>query len=89
MTLTPELIAFYKNALTNPKENELAFPSISEVFEPADTAIAKDVAYGYYLGAVERSTSQIPKIVFYIVMDELFQQGLTDNSEMGYLIKDV
>ena len=70
MTLTPELIEAYKKMITNPKEYNLEFESLGEIFEKSEIAIAKHLVYDSYLLRIKKP---VPKVIFYIIMDEMFQ----------------
>ncbi len=84
MILTPELIAAYKKMITNPKEHKLEFESLDEIFEKSEIAIAKHLIYDSYLLRIKKP---VPKVVFYIIMDEMFESKIADDLHLGYCVK--
>lgn len=69
MELNPESVNAYKELMTNPKENGLDIPSLDECFEIAEVATAKHILYESYLNKINKP---LPKVFFYIIMDELY-----------------
>lgn len=84
MVLTEELISAYKQMLSNPEKHNLAFPSLREIFLLSDTAIAKHIVYDKYQRIIDKN---IPKIIFYIIMDEMFPQKKAEDGNLGYVVK--
>lgn len=84
MTLTEDLILTYKQMLSNPEKHNLQFPSLREIFLPSETAIAKHIVYDKYQKIIDKN---IPKIVFYIIMDEMFPQKKAEDGNLGYVVK--
>lgn len=87
MTITPEAVDAYKKLMTEPKEHGLDFPPLSEVFERTHFATAKHLIYEQYLGRINKSRDQLPKIFFYIVMDEMYGQVKADDGNIGYCVR--
>ncbi|WP_126654110.1 hypothetical protein [Chryseobacterium aureum] len=83
MVLNNELIQAYKQMLSNPKDYNLPFKSIDEIFDPSDNAIAKHSVFEKYQSLIQRD---IPKVVFYIIMDGLFVQRKADDGNLGWLL---
>lgn len=84
MILTEDLISAYKQMLSNPEKHDLPFPSLREIFLPSDTAIAKHLVYDKYQRIIDKN---IPKIIFYIIMDEIFPQKKAEDGNLGYVVK--
>lgn len=84
MTINEQSISAYKQMLTNPVEFNLPFKSIDDIFEPSSTAIAKHIVYEKYQRLIDRN---IPKFIFYIIMDGIFAQRTADDGNLGYLLK--
>lgn len=84
MELNPESIAAYKKALTQPKENGLDIPPLDECFEAFEEGTAKHILYEQYIAKVNKP---IPKIFFYIVMDELYPITKCPDGNLGYKLK--
>lgn len=84
MTINQERILAYKEMLTNPDKFNLPFKSIDDIFEPSSTTIAKHIVYEQYQKLIDRN---IPKLIFYIIMDGLFAQRKANDGNLGYLLK--
>jgi hypothetical protein len=84
MTINEQSISAYKQILTNPAEFNMPFKSIDDIFEPSSTAIAKHIVYEKYQRIIDRN---IPKLIFYIIMDGIFAQRKADDGNLGYLLK--
>lgn len=87
MTLTPEAVAAYKKLMTKPKENGLDFQPLSEVFEKTEDATAKHLLYEQYLAKINKTKDQLPKVFFYIIMDETYRQKKTSDGNLGYCVR--
>jgi len=83
MKLTPELIGAYKKLISNPKENNLYFPALDDIIENSDNVIAKHIVFEKYLAIIKKP---IPKVVFYIIADELYKQKLDPKGDIGYCV---
>jgi hypothetical protein len=84
VVLTPELIATYRELMTNPKGNGLDFPALSEVFEKTEEATAKHVLHQQYIDLIQKP---LPKLFFYIIMDELYPQAKAESGHLGYCVR--
>lgn len=73
MILSPELVEHAK------KEVE-----ISQYFEPAEIAIPKHLLFKEF--TEKTKWKGLPKIIFYILMDELYPVRKADNGDLGYLV---
>lgn len=82
MILDEQTVNEYKKMLSNPKEYNLPFKSLRELFIPSDKAVAKHILYEDYQKAIDRN---IPKIIFYIIMDEIFPVSKAEDGNLGYL----
>lgn len=87
MNLSPESLNVFRTLMSKPKDFNLDFKSLSELMEEGDTIIAKHVLYEEYLLRIKRKESQLPKIFFYLVIDELYEQGVSKEKEFGYYVK--
>jgi hypothetical protein len=84
MNINEETISAYRQMLANPAEFNLNFKPIDEIFDPSDQAIAKHIVHEKYEKIIDRN---IPKLIFYIIMDGLFTQRKSDDGNLGYLLK--
>jgi hypothetical protein len=69
MYLTPELVASFKTAIENPTEHGFAFKPFKDYWLSSDVVTAKHILADEYMKIVN-----IPKLVLYIIMDEVFGQ---------------
>lgn len=83
MILNEQTVSEYRNLLANPKENGLPFPSFREIFLPSDEAIAKHIVFEKYQKIINRN---IPKLIFYILLDEIFPQKNDSSGCLGYCL---
>jgi hypothetical protein len=84
MELNTETVSAYRELLANPKKHNLPFPSFRDLFLPSDDAISKHVVHAEYEKRVDRN---IPKVIFYILLDEIFPQKNDDSGNLGYCLK--
>lgn len=91
MELSYNAINAYKTLLTNPKNHGFEFKPIQECFEEVEEVTPKHILYEQY---IEYLKKPLPKVVFYIIMDDLFgnRLGKTDNKGLykyylGYKLK--
>lgn len=87
MILSPETVAAYKKIMTEPKEYGFDFPPLSEVFEKTEYATAKHVLYEQYLTKINKTKVQLPKVAFYMIMDETYQQKKASDGNLGYCVR--
>lgn len=83
MIVSPESVATYKAVMTAPKENGFYFPALSEIFEESKTAIAAHTLFTQYRDLVK---CPVPKVFFYIVMNDLYKQGWAECGNGGYYV---
>ena len=83
MNLTPELIEMFKGMLSDPKASNLPFRPLAECFVKTEQATPKDVLFKQYLEYLQRD---LPKVVFYIIMDQLYGDlvAKAENGNLGY-----
>lgn len=84
MILSPELVAAYTKLIKSPKENGLDFPSLDEILEKSDDVIAKHLVFERYADIIKKP---LPKVIFYIICDELFTQKIGADGHIGYFVK--
>jgi len=85
MNLTPDVVVAYKTLMTKPKENGLEnIPSLDECFAPAEEARAKHLLYEDYIKLIGKP---VPKVIFYIVMDELHSTVKAPDGNLGWKLK--
>lgn len=86
ITITPAVIEMFQKSLTDPKGNNLPFDSMAECFEKSETVTAKHTLAEQYQKRINR---QIPKLILYIVMDNVFGQcdGKDSSGCLGYHLK--
>ena len=87
ITLCPESVSAYKELMTNPKANGLDMPSLAECFEEAESGTAKHILFKEYLERI--GNKPLPKVFFYIVMDELHSNKIVKcaDGNIGYKLK--
>lgn len=90
MNISPEIIESFKEALTNPKKNNLNFIAINKFFVVSKTIIAKHVLADAYINEV-KDFYKVPKVVLYIVMYEFFgmPDGKDDHGNLGYFLQPI
>lgn len=76
MVLSPELIEHAKKEV-----------DITQYFLQSETCIPKHLLFKEFTEGTK--WKQLPKIIFYILMDELFASsiGKADNGDLGYFLK--
>jgi len=85
MNLTPDVVAAYKTLMTKPKENGLdEMPSLEECFVAAEEATSKHMLYAKYIMLVGKP---IPKVIFYIIMDELYPTVKAPDGNLGWKLE--
>lgn len=87
MILSQESVSAYKKIMTDPKGNGLDFPPLSEVFEKTKSATAKHLLYEQYLSKIKKKRDQLPKVFFYIIMDEIYLQKKAEDGNLGYCVR--
>lgn len=70
--------------LNNPEKHNLPFKSIDDIFDYSNEPIAKHEVHSQYERLIDRN---IPKLIFYIIMDGLFPQRKCDDGNLGWLLK--
>lgn len=83
--VTEQSIALYRSIILDPNKHNADFKPLSDIFEKAETATPKHVLYDQYLSAIKREGHQLPKLFFYMVMDDVFPQEKCENGDLGYL----
>lgn len=84
MILTPETIRHYKQILSEPAKFGFSFPPLSQCFKESDAATPKHTLYKEYCDYIENNN--VPKVIFYIIMDELYSTSIAKapNGDLGY-----
>ncbi len=72
MILTPEVIEHAKKEV-----------DITQYFISAETATPKHLLFKEF--TEKTKWKGLPKIIFYILMDQLYQIGKADNGDLGYM----
>lgn len=85
ITLTPEAVNAYKELMTNPKAHGLEMPTLEECFEEGE-GIAKHILFAEYIDRIQKP---LPKVFFYIIMDELYANKIVKctDGNLGYKLK--
>lgn len=78
LVLNEQTVSAYKELLQNPGGHGLPFRPIKECFKPSDVVTPKDVLFKEFVTEVPKC----PKVIFYIVMDELYPE-LIANAPAG------
>lgn len=73
MILSPELIEHAKKEV-----------QIEQYFDPSETAIAKHIVFKEFTEITKWKS--LPKIIFYILMDELYTVGKAPDGNLGYKV---
>lgn len=81
LTLSNETIDAYKTILSNPLEHGFSFKPLKECFEKSEKVTAKHILFEQLIELIK---VPLPKIIFYIIMDEMFGFG-NDKDENGFL----
>lgn len=84
MILTPERIAAYKELISNPSKHGLPITSINDFYEVSDTLASKYTLAKAYLVHVN---NKIPKLILYIIMDEIYGESIDEKGILGYYLK--
>jgi hypothetical protein len=84
MILNEDSIAAYRELIINPSKNGMEFASLSEIFSENSISLPKDLVYSKYIEIIKKP---LPKIFFYIIMDEIYKSSKSENGDLGYLIK--
>lgn len=69
--LNQAIIDLYRDFLENPKKYKCSYKPLKEVFKETDKYIPQDKLYKKYLDYIKK---QLPKVVFYIIMRETFEE---------------
>lgn len=80
MELSYSSIEAYKKLLTNPTNYGFEFKPIQECFEKVEEVTPKHILYEQYMEYLKKP---LPKVVFYIVMDELFGDRIGKTGDKG------
>lgn len=82
-----ESISAYRELMTNPNKHGLEIPSLSECFELYEAGTPKHILFKEYIERI--GNKPLPKVFFYIVMDELHADKLVKcaDGNIGYKLK--
>lgn len=80
--LTPGHIEAYKELLNNPSSHGFTFRKLTECFKESSTVIPKHELYKIYIDYLQKP---LPKIVFYIIMDEIYGNVIDKDETSGNL----
>lgn len=85
MILSPEAIAAFSKILHHPKDYDMSFRPFPEMWEPAETARANHLLFEDFQAEVPNC----PKLVFYIIMNEIHGLPCDKDEEgrLGYKIR--
>lgn len=96
LTITPDVIGRYKDLLVHPEKYGCAYQPLHEAFVECDEVTPQDTLFIQYLDYIEKP---LPKVVFYIVMQEEFSEfraiepiektprGIVKGGRFGYRLK--
>jgi len=86
ITLSKEAVNAYKELMTNPQKHGLEIPSLEDCFEETDIATPKHILFADYIKRIDKP---LPKVFFYIIMDELYVNKIAKapNGDFGYKLK--
>lgn len=88
MYVTPESVASFKEWMTEPSKFDLPIRPLSEMFKESETVTASHIIFQQADQEYKRS---IPKIFFYIVMEQVYGQAVHKDSrgDLGYKMEYV
>lgn len=86
MKINPETINAYTELLLNPSKHGLDFIPLTDCFKKSDTVTAKHVLAKQF---IEYLGKPLPKVVLYIIMDNVFGQcdGKDPEGHLGYYLE--
>ncbi len=86
ITITKESVNAYKQLMTDPKKHGLDFEPLDECFEETEYATAKHILFDQYVDKIKKP---LPKVFFYIIMDEIYSERIAKSSDgnIGYKLK--
>lgn len=87
MVLSPQAVNAYKELLTNPKSHGLSFNPLNECFEETQEITPRHELYEAFLNYLQKP---LPKIMFYIIMDEMYSPLIGKDErtgDIGYRLK--
>lgn len=86
IVITAQTVKQHRDMMLTPKEVGLKFPSLIECFEDSKKITPKAVLYEQYTEKVGRL---IPKIYFYMIMDQVYYSrgGKTPDGLLGYKLQ--
>lgn len=86
LILSPATVQAYKTLLTEPESNGLNFKPINEVLLPSEACTAQHILYKQFLDYLQKP---LPKVIFYILMEEMFWQyaGHDERGLFGYKLE--
>ena len=84
MNLNPELIAAYKEILTNPSKHKIDLAPLEECFLKSEEVTACHIMYQQYKEYI--GNRPLPKVVFYIILEEIYGRvnGQDEKGNNGY-----
>ncbi|NDV96467.1 hypothetical protein D0T84_16320 [Dysgonomonas sp. 521] len=82
MVLNEQTVNAYKELLINPQKHNLKITSITDFFAPSEIVIAKDILAKSYIDHINKP---VPKIIIYIIMDDLYGACIEKDSNNGNL----
>ncbi len=85
--LSPNTIQQYKDFLLNPEDYGCIYKPLHKVFELNNEVVPQNILYNQYVDYIKKP---LPKVVFYIIMDEEFAefQGVCNKTKyFGYKLK--
>lgn len=87
MIYSPELIDAYAQILHHPEEYGADFPPLLQVIERSEAPTACHLIYDQFLKSINRRRDQLPKLVFYIVMNRLYGQTKCSDGNLGWFVR--
>lgn len=84
MVLNEESVNAYRTIAENPAEYKLTCPALKDCFESTEIATAKHILFDQYL---ELTKLDFPKLIFYIIMKDIYPVGKSPDGSLGYMVK--
>lgn len=85
IVLCPESVAAYKELMLTPEKHGITIPPLKECFIDSNEGTPKHILFNEYLTKIDNRP--LPKIFFYIVMDDLYRIVKCSDGNLGYAVK--
>lgn len=83
MILNEQTVETFKSLLMTPEKHGLDIPKLEDCFLVSEKPTAKHLLYEQYIEKVQKN---VPKVIFYIIMDEKYSVGKSEDGNLGYFL---